>query len=85
MSTPLDPIDPFVAFADTLASLQRHMPARFQVRHLVALRVLSLPLPFVWLTSVRTAVFTCPCAVAQSCSRLYAGVLGSYHSAAITS
>jgi len=36
VSTPLDPIDPFVAFADTLASLQRHMPARFQARFLVA-------------------------------------------------
>ena len=32
VSTPLDPIDPFVAFADTLASLQQHMPGRFEVR-----------------------------------------------------
>ena len=77
MSTPLDPIDPFVAFADTLASLQRHMPARFQARF-VGLRWLSLPLPFAWLTSVRTNGFTCRFAVAHSCSRLYAGVLSSY-------
>ena len=30
--TPLDPIDPFVAFADTLGSLRQHLPARFEVR-----------------------------------------------------
>ena len=32
VSTPLDPIDPFVAFADTLATLRQHLPARFEVR-----------------------------------------------------
>lgn len=31
MSTPVDPVDPFMAFSDAVRLLQQQHPARFQV------------------------------------------------------